>query len=263
MLDQQHRHVLDVAHAPDLPAQHVDLVVVEARGRLVEQQQLGAAGERAGELDALAHREGQPPGGQARMGLEVHERDQLLGALGDAALLGLRLRQAQRVGEEARRGAAVAADLDVVEHRHAVEQRHVLEGAADADARDGMARLAEDGAALEQDVAVVGHVEARQAVEERGLARAVGADQAGDLAGRHVEGDAVQRHDAAEADRYGAHAQQRFGAAGGGGAQSRLRYHDGRNAPLVAMFAFVGWPAPPLSDCRTDNPTLLKPSATV
>ena len=137
--------------------------------------------------------------------------DELLGTLGDASLLGLGFRQAQRVGDEARRGAAVAADLDVVEHGHAVEQRHVLERAADAELRDGVAGAAQDRAALEQDVAVVGHVEARQAVEERGLARAVGTDQAGNLARRHVEGDAVQSHDAAEADRYGAHAQQRFG----------------------------------------------------
>ena len=125
------------------------------------------------------------------------------------ALLGLRLRQPQRVGEEAGGGAAVAADLDVVEHRHAVEQRHVLEGAADADLGDGVARHGQDRAALEQDVAVVGHVQARQAIEERGLAGAVGADQAGDLARRDVERHAVERDDAAEAHRHITHTQQR------------------------------------------------------
>ena len=67
----------------------------------------------------------------------------------------------------------------------------------------------EDRAALEQDVAAVGHVQTRQAVEERGLARAVGADQAGDLARRNIERHAVERDDAAEAHRNVAHAQLR------------------------------------------------------
>ena len=76
----------------------------------------------------------------------------------------------------------------------------------------------EDRAALEQDVALVGNVEPGQAVEERGLAGAVGADQPGDLARRHVEGHAVERDDAAEAHRNVAHAQQRAG-----GARARAR----------------------------------------
>jgi len=165
------------------------------------------------------------------MGLDVHEAGKLLRALGDAALLGLRSGQAQRVGEKAGRRAAVASHLDVVDDRHAIKQRHVLERAADADARNGMTRLTQDRAALEQDVASVGHVEAGKAVEERGLAGAIGADETDNLARRHVEGDAVQRHDTAEADRHAAHAQQSVGAALGDGAQRRLRYHDGRNAP--------------------------------
>src|SRR5258707_1156124 len=81
---------------------------------------------RTRQIYPLAHREGQSAGRQPRMRLQVHELGELLGALRDAPLLGLRPRQSQRVGEEARRGAAVTADLDVVEHRHAVEQRHIL-----------------------------------------------------------------------------------------------------------------------------------------
>ena len=78
--------------------------------------------------------------------------------------------------------------------------------------RDGVARLAQDRAALEHDVTVVGHIEAREAVEERGLARSVGTDEPRNLARRHVERDAVERHDAAEADRHVAHAQEWAGA---------------------------------------------------
>src|SRR4029079_12560972 len=135
-------------------------------GRLVEQQQLGTASERAGKLDALAHREGQSARGQPRVRLEVHERGELLGAFGYAALLRLRFRQPQRVGDEARRGAALAADLDVIQHRHAVEKGHVLERAADAETWDRMAWLAQNRTALEQDVPLVGDVEPRQAVEQ-------------------------------------------------------------------------------------------------
>jgi hypothetical protein len=223
--------------------QRVDLVVVEAGGRLVEEQKLGVAGERAGELDALAHREGQAPGRPKSECREVHERHQLLGALRDAPLLGLRPRQAQGVGDEAGRGAAVAADLDVVEHAHAVEQGDVLEGAADAELGDDMARPVEDGAALEQDVTLVGHVEPGEAVEKGGLAGAVGADQPGDAAGRHVEGDAIEGDDAAEAHRHIAYAQQRAGGAGlGRGAHLRLRNHGRTPAPLRSCLQRIAAP---------------------
>jgi len=43
-------------------------------------------------------------------------------------------------------------------------------------------------------------IQPREAVEERGLAGAVGADQAEDLALEHVEGHAVERDDSAEHD---------------------------------------------------------------
>ena len=43
MLDQQHRDVALVADAADQVAEHVDLFVVEAAGRLVEQQDLRSA----------------------------------------------------------------------------------------------------------------------------------------------------------------------------------------------------------------------------
>jgi hypothetical protein len=74
---------------------------------------------------------------------------------------------------------------------------------------DRVTRLVEDRAALEQDVAGIRHVKTRQAVEECGLAGAVGADQAGDPARRHVERHAVEGNDAAETHRHVAHAQLR------------------------------------------------------
>src|SRR5207245_290246 len=61
-------------------------------------------------------------------------------------------------------------------------------------------RRPEDRRAVEEAVAPVGRVEARQAVEERRLAGAVRADEADDLPFVHVEGDRLERDDAAEAN---------------------------------------------------------------
>src|SRR5881296_3011028 len=89
-------------------------------------------------------------------------------------------------------------DHDVLQHRHARKEREVLEGTADAERRHAMGAGAHDGLALEEQVALIGRVEPAHAVEQRGLAGAVGTDEADDLPVGHVEGDAVQRHDASE-----------------------------------------------------------------
>jgi hypothetical protein len=65
--------------------------------------------------------------------------------------------------------------------------------------RDLVRREAEQALAVEADVAGVGAVEPRDEVEDGGLAGAVRADQAGDLAALDVEREAVERDDAAEA----------------------------------------------------------------
>ena len=62
MLDQQHRHALDIAHPADLAFQRMHLFVVQAGGRFVQQQQLWFGGQRTGELHALANRKRQAVG---------------------------------------------------------------------------------------------------------------------------------------------------------------------------------------------------------
>src|SRR5262245_47270257 len=93
--------------------------------------------------------------------LKIHEGDELGGPRGDAPLLVPARRQPQCAAQEARPRAGMAADLDVVEHAHTVEQSDILERTADAELRDGMARQVEDRSALEQNIAVVGDVELR------------------------------------------------------------------------------------------------------
>src|SRR6202021_1642839 len=100
------------------------------------------------------------------------------------------------VAEEIAAAEAVAADADVVEHRHGAKQREILEGAADADRRHAVRREPEDAAPIEDDVTLFRRVEAAKAVEQRGLAGAVRPDQAEQLAGADREGDALERDDA-------------------------------------------------------------------
>ena len=92
----------------------------------------------------------------------------------------------------------VLRDQQVLEHGHAGKQADVLEGA-------GHPRLLADLVAqhaLEQILLVAAQgepadrrlVEAGDAVEDRGLARAVGADDRGDGTRAGGEGDVVDRH---------------------------------------------------------------------
>ena len=123
----------------------------------------------------------------------------------------------------------MAAHFDVVAHAHIVEQRHVLERAADTEPWNGVLRLGKDRSSFEQDIAFTRDVESRQAVEECGFARAVWTDQAGDQAPGDVEADAVERDNAAEAYRYASYAQHCFPAGVGDNAHCHCRNHGRRS----------------------------------
>ena len=75
----------------------------------------------------------------------------------------------------------VQTDLDVVLHRHGVEQADVLEGTGNTHAVDLVDRLARGVLTVEQDGAVRGLVHLGEQVEDRGLTGTVGSDQTGDL----------------------------------------------------------------------------------
>src|SRR4029077_18644786 len=70
----------------------------------------------------------------------------------------------------------------------------------------------------------VGLVEARDQVEERRLAGAVGPDQADDLALAHVERDVVDRDDPAEPSRHVLDREQGHGAALYGASRGESKY---------------------------------------
>src|SRR6185437_3906240 len=166
-----------------------DLFMVEPRRRLVEQQQLRFRRQGARQLDALLRPEGQIAHRDMRHPAEIEKRDEAGDALAQRVLLAGDERQAQRVPEKAAARPAMAADQDVLQHRHGAEKAEILEGAADAERGDAMARRLEHRAPLELDHPAIEPIEAAEAVEQRRLARAVGTDETADLSGLDVEGD--------------------------------------------------------------------------
>jgi hypothetical protein len=161
----------------DLVAQVAAQRGVEVRERLVEQDDPGLGGERAGQRDALLFAPGQrlDPGAAAR--LEVDQREQLAGA-----------------------GPVAGAERDVLLDRQVREQREALEDEADPAAlgRHHAPGL-RDHLAVEGDAACVEILEAGDQAQGRALARSRRAEQREHLAGRDAEGDVLDHSAAAEA----------------------------------------------------------------
>ena len=127
----------------------------------------GLHGEAAGELEALALAGGELAGEVVALLQQVDEGQRL------QRLVARRL----HVG-----GADQRADDDVLGHGEVGEGLELLEGAGHAAAGDAVGPHAGDLAAVEEDAAGVERLEAGDQVEQRGLAGAVGPDDADDLA---------------------------------------------------------------------------------
>src|SRR5580704_5369243 len=168
-----------------------DLDLAEARHGLVSDQEPRLRRHGAGELE-LAHLDlrqvaREPPG-------LVGEPDQIeeIGAAG-----------VERGGGEFVTGPRI----DAVEHRHLEvlgdregrERTRQLEAARDAAARALMRLQPVDALAVEGDRAAVVGERPADAIDQRALARAVGADEADAFAAPHREIDAVEGDEAAEA----------------------------------------------------------------
>ena len=105
-------------------------------------------------------------------------------------LLARRPAEVDAAGQDPRAQVDVPADLDVVEHGHALEQGDVLEGPRDPELGAPVRLEAGDVVPVEADVAARGRVDAADAVEDAGLARAVGADDGEEVAGVDLEAHA-------------------------------------------------------------------------
>src|SRR5437762_7246774 len=92
----------------------------------------------------------------------------------------------------------LSSEDQILPHRQLWEHLQKLEGAADAETIQFGRPQSGDDLAVDLDLATGRRELAEDAVEQRGLAAAVRADQAEDLALLHVEADAIDRLDAAK-----------------------------------------------------------------
>src|SRR5207248_5601680 len=163
-------------------------------------EQLGLERQRPGELDALLQSIRERVHDLLADVLDLEEVDDLLDHLPLGDLLALAEAVIEAAGEEPGALPEVAADEEVVEHRHALEEGDVLEGAGDPEARAGGRPQAGDVLALELHLPLRGPVDAADAVDEAGLAGAVRADDGDELSVAHSQRGVLQRVDAAEAE---------------------------------------------------------------
>jgi len=162
-----------------------------------------SAGSRPFRLSSASSRVGWLASARASVQLLQRRRAHAFGGGGGIAR---QAHQLQRLGRLL--PAGLAADLavlaepgrqrHVLQHGELVERPRDLEGAADAGVADGVGRLAGDVAPVERDAPARWHIMPGDAVEGGALARAVGADEAQDLAALHLETHAGHGGEAAE-----------------------------------------------------------------
>ena len=109
-------------------------------------------------------------------------------------------RQAQDTGPHAVNNLVVQADLDVIQNCHIIKQADVLERAGNASMDDLMRFFAVHPLAAEVERTLGGFVDAGNEVENRRLARAVGADEPDQLGLANFHVEVIHSLQAAELD---------------------------------------------------------------
>ena len=189
MFDEQDGDTETVADRVDAVQQILGFGGVHAGGRLVEQQQFHAGGQGACDLELalLAVRQvGRLGGGQS---LEVEDAQQVDGLLVHLVLLLPEARGAEDGAAHVVGERLIEVDEHVLLDGELLEQADVLEGSGDAGTHDLIGLFAVHPGSVQPELAFGGLVHAGQQVEHRGLAGAVGADQANEFAlvDGHVE----------------------------------------------------------------------------
>jgi hypothetical protein len=174
------------------------LVVVEAGGRLVEQEQRETAGWSSSPAPTPAVPCRQRSDRAVSQGRELAGTQRAVDRFGDAG------RFAATAEELAHRARAYEAGFEteghVLGHRHRGEQLHLLECAAQPPLRSPGGTQVSDVLTEEADGSGRRRDEAGAGVEERALAGAVRADEPDEHAGRNLQRHLVQRGDSAETD---------------------------------------------------------------
>src|SRR5215510_10175235 len=185
VLDDQDRESFAVMQRPDQGSKRLDLAAAEAGEGLIEQEELRPGGERARDLE--------PP--QVAIGQDVHRPT---GLVAEPDLTEPALRPRARMSGVANRGSQTC-DLHVLQHGHAEERTRELEGARQASVDDPMGLETRERMAVEVHGSRIGRQESGEQVEQRGLARAVGPEHAGDRTRLQREGYVLDGMQAAEA----------------------------------------------------------------
>ncbi len=202
MLGEDARKAEFAGNAMHQPDRLEPLLRRHACGGLVEEQQLGLAGECDGELKTLLIAVGERPRRLGRACGEADQREQLPSPISaESARPRPHAPGPPRVREH--------GDLHVLERAQIVKDACDLEGARHASARHEMRRLAGDIPTLEGDAARVGTQQPGHDVEEGALAGAVRADDGAEFAGLDREVYSAERHQPAEALDERLHAQDR------------------------------------------------------
>src|SRR5439155_11756708 len=180
----------------------------------VEKEEIGVGHERGGEGEELALTVGEAAGAGVGLVGQSDEIEQPARPLDGLRLESLQARGAEQPRQQVLLLVLLEEDEKVLERAEAREDAHLLERAPDPQARHAMWRGVGQVAAAEQHATAVGRKVAGDAVEERGLARAVRADEAHQLARLDDEIDLIDGRDAEEALDEAADLQQRHQRAG-------------------------------------------------
>jgi len=229
VLHQQHGHVPLALHAAQDFGQRRRLVDVEARRRLVRQEQARLAGQGPAELDEAAVPEAQGGHGHLR---QVLEADELEHGVDGLHLVGLHATFVEQVLPQ--RAVAAPGPLGhdhVVAHGQVGEDLDALERPADPEPGAQVGGQLVDGLPAEVHAAGARAQLAAHAVEQRRLAGAVRAHEPDRLPRRHRQRHVVEGLHAAELDRdrprfeqpRAARGPQRRGARPGGRLRHRPR----------------------------------------
>jgi hypothetical protein len=160
----------------------VGLAPAHARGRLVQQDGVGAARDGDPDLQRALLGVGEEPGGEIAPRLEVDVGEEALGRVVQRPLASQQLPERVPIAARPEEPAA-----DVLEHAQAREDRRDLKAARQASPGDLVGRQAVDAPAVQLDLAGRGREAPADHVEQRGLAGAVRTDDRVARARGHVE----------------------------------------------------------------------------